>query len=223
MNKSLIAAVVLAAVAGGTWVLTQNASTPLPVISQNVDSSDAETASFDVTEMVQGNPDAAVQVTEYVSFTCGHCANFHANQYPQIKENYIDTGRIGFTLREVYFEQPGLWASMVARCGGEMRFFGLTGLLFDNQQDWARAGDGAAIAAALRNLGKVAGLTDGELDACMADGDKAQQLVAWYRQNAAADGIESTPSFVIDGQLYNNMSYDDFAALLDEKLAAAGE
>jgi len=141
MNKSVlssVAVVAVVAIAGGAWFMNRGTA-PETVAATT------EAAQFDVVEMIQGNRDSAVQVVEYASYTCPHCASFHANQYPQIKENYIDTNLIGFTYREVYFDQPGLWASMVARCGGEMRFFGISSILYEQQQDWARAGDGAAI------------------------------------------------------------------------------
>lgn len=220
MNKSVltsVAAVAIVAVAGGAWFMNRTPANAEPanlVVTDGV-------AEFDVVEMIQGNPEAAVQVVEYSSYTCPHCATFHAEQYPQIKENYIDTGLIGFTYREVYFDQPGLWASMVARCGGEMRFFGISNLLFENQQDWARQADGAAIAQALRNIGKVAGLSDEELDVCMTDADQAQALMAWYRTNGDADNVRGTPTFRINGEEYSNMNYADFTAVLDEKLAEA--
>jgi protein-disulfide isomerase len=217
MNKSIlssVAVVAIVAVAGGAWFMNRDAG------GRSTTLGSAEIATtFDVVEMIQGNPDASVQVLEYASYTCPHCASFHANQYQQIKENYIDMNLIGFTYREVYFDQPGLWASMVARCGGEMRFFGISNLLYENQQGWARAGDGAAISEALRNIGKVAGLSDAELDVCMTDADQAQELMAWYRSNADADDVQGTPTFFINGEKYSNMNYADFVEVLDEKLA----
>lgn len=217
MNKSIlssVAVVAIVAVAGGAWFMNRDAGGG----STTLGSAEIATT-FDVVEMIQGNPDASVQVLEYASYTCPHCASFHANQYQQIKENYIDTNLIGFTYREVYFDQPGLWASMVARCGGEMRFFGISNLLYENQQRWARAGDGAAISEALRNIGKVAGLSDAELEVCMTDADQAQELMAWYRSNADADDVQGTPTFFINGEKYSNMNYADFVEVLDEKLA----
>ncbi|MEM8580774.1 MAG: thioredoxin domain-containing protein, partial [Pseudomonadota bacterium] len=65
---------------------------------------------------------------------------------------------------------------------------------------------------------RVAGLSDEQLDSCLQDAEKAQALVAAYQANAAADGISSTPSFVIDGQSYSNMNYRDFSAILDDLL-----
>ena len=172
-----------------------------------------------VMEMVQGNPDAAVEVIEYASFTCPHCAAFHANQYQSLKADYIDTGKIRFVYREVYFDRPGLWASMIARCPGDTDFFfNISGLLYEKQREWLASGDPATIVQDLRKLGKTAGLDDAALDACLSDGPMAESLYTWYQANAERDGINSTPSFIIDGQKYSNMAYDEFAAVLDEKL-----
>ena len=215
MNKSVLASVAVVAVvaiAGGAWFMNQSSG------EETMSTATEEVAEFDVVEMTLGNPDAAVQVVEYASYTCPHCANFHSGPYQQIKADYIDTGRIGFTYREVYFDQPGLWASMMARCGGEMRFFGISNLLYESQQTWARAGDGAAIAAALRNIGKVAGLSDADLEQCMSDGEKAEELMAWYRTNAERDDITATPSFLINGELVSNR---DFQSALEAAVADA--
>ena len=172
-----------------------------------------------VEDMVLGNPDAQVEVIEYASFTCPHCASFHENTLPQIKENYIDTGKIKFTYREVYFDKYGMWASMIARCEPS-KFFGITEMIYDGQQDWARAGSDAAVADALRKIGLLAGIDKDQLETCLTDADKLRTLVGWYQANAKEHGIEGTPSFVIGGKTYSNMSYADFAKLLDEQLGS---
>jgi protein-disulfide isomerase len=109
---------------------------------------------------------------------------------------------------------------MLARCGGEQRYFGISEMLYANQQEWLGNGDPATIAENLKKIGLTAGLTAEQVDACMQDGDMAKAMVAVYQQNAEADGIESTPSFIINGEKYSNMSYEDFAAILDEKLGS---
>ncbi|SFT99321.1 DsbA family protein [Sedimentitalea nanhaiensis] len=171
-----------------------------------------------IVEMVQGAEDAPVTIIEYSSFTCPHCAAFHEGAYQDIKKNYIDTGKVKLIYREVYFDRYGLWASMVARCGGAEKFFGISELMFKSQSDWARAGDGNAIVAELRKIGKMAGLEDATLDACMQDGEKAQTLVAWFQKNAEADEVNSTPSFIVNGKKVANQPYADFAALIDAEL-----
>lgn len=173
----------------------------------------------DIPDMIQGAEDAPVTVIEYASFTCPHCATFHEGPYKQLKADYIDTGKVKFIFREVYFDRFGLWASMIARCAGPDRFFGVTDLMMKGQSTWARAGEPTAIVAELRKVGRLAGMTDDTLDACLADADKAQQLVGWYQANAEKDGIKSTPSFVINGESYSNMNYADFSAIIEEKLA----
>lgn len=173
----------------------------------------------EVMEMFLGDPNAPVEVIEYASFTCPYCASFHTNHYKSLKANYIDTGLIRFVYRDVYFDRPGLWASMIARCGGDIDFFfAFLDLLYTEQSAWLASGDPAGIIKDLRDLAKTAGMDDATLDACMSDGPKAEALFTWYQENAERDGISSTPSFVIDGQRYPNMAYDEFAGILDEKL-----
>jgi len=180
---------------------------------------DSEIDTSIVQEMTLGNPDAKVTVIEYASFTCPHCKNFHASVMQDLKRDYIEPGKINFIYREVYFDRYGLWAGMVARCGGPLRYFGISDLLYEQQSDWLAGGDPATIAGKLRTIGLDAGLTADELDACLTDATKAQAMVAVYQQNAKADGIDSTPTFMINGEKYGNMNYADFSAVLEEKLA----
>lgn len=173
----------------------------------------------EIPDMIQGDADAKVEIIEYASYTCPHCASFHAGPYKDLKKDYIETGKVKFVFREVYFDRFGLWASMVARCAGPDRFFGMTDLLFKEQSLWTRAGDPAAIVAELRKIGLKGGLDNETLDACLEDADKAQALVGWYQANAERDNVRSTPSFLINGEPHSNMNYADFSALIDEKLA----
>lgn len=220
MNKILtgLAAVLLVAL-GGWWLLGNSQTSTGPSLSpiSTAEAQDVDTSQ--VLEMSLGDPDAPITIVEYASFTCPHCANFHAGPLQQLKTDYIDTGKVHFIYREVYFDRYGLWAGMVARCAGPLRYFAVSDMIYDQQREWTASGDPAGIAEALRKIGKVAGLDDAALDACFADAEKAQAMVALYQENAARDDIRSTPSFLIDGQKYSNMSYADFAKILDEKLA----
>ncbi|MGC1487340.1 MAG: DsbA family protein, partial [Albidovulum sp.] len=173
-----------------------------------------------VPDMVLGQADAPLTVVEYASFTCPHCANFHKNVFDDFKKNYIDTGKVKFVYREVYFDKFGLWGGIVARCGGPTKYFGISDMLYDGQSDWLASNDEAGVSEALRKIGLKAGLTAEALDACLADRDMAKAMVSAYQANATRDEIKSTPSFLIDGELVSGgMSYEDFAALLDAKLA----
>ena len=176
-------------------------------------------AAVEIQDFSIGSPDATVKVVEYASFTCPHCAAFHANVWPQLKTNYVDTGKVQFTYREVYFDRYGLWAAMVARCGGEMRYFGIIDMIFEQQQEWAASDDPNVVVGNLRTIGKAAGLDDAALDVCLKDGAKAEAMVAHFEANMEADGVEGTPTFIINGTKHSNMSYDDMKAIIDAELA----
>jgi protein-disulfide isomerase len=220
MNRNLLLAglAVMAVAIGGFFMMNRSSTTELPGISgaaQAQTAGDVDTSI--VQEMTLGDENAPITMIEYASYTCPHCQRFHKDVFPQLKADYIDTGKVKFIYREVYFDGPGLWAGMTARCGGEDRFFGMVDLIYENQREWTQ-GAPAQIAANLKRMGKLAGMSDEQLDACLQDGEKARALTAVFQENAERDGIRATPSFVIDGQLQSNMSYPDLKALLDAKL-----
>ncbi|WP_371156795.1 thioredoxin domain-containing protein [Jannaschia sp. 2305UL9-9] len=170
-----------------------------------------------VPDMTLGDPNAPVTVVEYASFTCPHCADFHSDTFKAFKADYIDTGKVHFIYREVYFDRYGLWASMVARCAGPDRFFGVSELLYQSQGEWARQGDPAAVAESLKRVGLQAGLEQAEVDACFQDAAQAEGLYAWYQMNAERDGVRSTPSFLINGEMHSgNMSLSQIGRLVDD-------
>ena len=158
-----------------------------------------------------------MKVIEYASYTCPHCAAFHADTFKDFRREYIDTGRVYFTFREVFFDRYGLWAAMVARCAGPDRYFGVADLIYATQSEWARQSDPAAVAESLKRIGAQAGLSREQLDACLADADQAQGLVSWYEANAARDGIQATPSFLINGEMHSgNLGLEQIGRLVDD-------
>lgn len=180
----------------------------------------SEEAPVEVIEMVMGAEDAPVTVIEYASFTCPHCARFHEEVYPDLVTNYVDTGQVRFVFREIYFDRYGLWAGLVARCGGPLRYFDITDLLMEGQREWVE-GEPAEVAANLRRVGLSAGLSDDQLDVCLTDSSHAEALVTLSVAEAEVDQVTGTPSFVINGELYPNMNYADFATVLDGLLETA--
>lgn len=180
---------------------------------------EAEADENGIVEMVLGNEDAKVTVMEYASFTCPHCASFHENQFKQLKADYIDTGKIRFVYRDVYFDRYGLWAAMVARCEGPSKFFGISNLLYEQQREWMDPQDPVKTSENLRRLGRIAGLDGDKLTACLEDEDKARALVSWWQENSEADDISSTPTLLINGESHGNMNYADLKELIEAELA----
>jgi len=190
------------------------------LLGRNVVSPAAAQDSREIADMVAGSEDAPVEFIEYASFTCPHCASFHRDIYPRLKADYIDQGTVRFVYREVYFDRYGLWATMVARCAGPVRYFGVTDMLYETQSEWTQ-GDPATVAENLRRIGRTVGLGEEELESCLTDGEFAQALVDRYETHMEEHEIPGTPAFVINGELHGNMSYAEMQALLDGLIADA--
>lgn len=172
-----------------------------------------------VVEMSMGNPDAEVTVIEYASLTCPHCASFHVQTWPDLKANYVETGKINFIFREVYFDRLGLWAAAMARCGGPEKYFGIIDILFKKQAEWSRQDDPNDVVKSLYAIGRQAGLTNDQMQACLQDRAFMEELVEVYKRTTEEDSITSTPSFIINGEKAGNMNYTSFAARLDGLLS----
>jgi len=220
MNKLIaIGAVGLAVATGaafwGSTGSTPNAELPLGAVSAQ-EAADVDTSG--IVDMTLGAESSKVTIVEYASFTCPHCANFHKGPFKELKAEYLDTDKVTFIYRDVYFDRFGLWASMVARCAGPEKFFGISDMIYNQQREWTD-GEPVKIADNLRRIGKVAGIAPDQVEACLNDSEKAKALVAWYQKNAEADDVNSTPTLVINGKKYSNMNYADLKAIIDEKLA----
>ncbi len=169
-------------------------------------------------DVVLGDEAAPVTVIEYASFTCPHCARFHAETWPQFKTAYVDTGKVRFILREVYFDRFGLWASMTARCGGADAFYPMADQFLKKQSVWARVAEDK-IGGEIQKIGRLNGLSNDQLDACLGDQDYAKALVEAYHKNAEADDVKSTPTFIINGETHaGNLPFEEISALVDAHL-----
>jgi protein-disulfide isomerase len=163
-----------------------------------------------------GAEDAPVQMIEYVSLTCPHCARFHIDVYPEIKRDYIETGKVRLEFREVYFDRVGLWAAMLARCGGEDRYFGFISLLLEKQEQWSRSDD---LMGEFKRLGRQGGLSDAEVEACLTDADGQRALVEMYQQYYEDPRLTGTPTLIVDGEKVEN-PFRDLRAAIDAALGS---
>jgi len=223
MKTSLAGLAVVAAAGVGLWSLAPRDSLlPLtPAMAQDTAAA-AETttpAAIDIKDMTLGQDDAPVTMIEYASFTCPHCADFHSTVFENLKKDYIDTGKVKFVAREVYFDRYGLWATMIARCGGDMRYFGISDILFDTQREWAATDDPNVAVANLKKIGRTAGMEDAQMEVCLKDATMAQALVDRNEAQMKEYDVKGTPTLIINGTSHSNMTYTDLKVILDAELA----
>lgn len=227
---SLIALAAVGIVAGGSagyWFLAKNGASagpapiaapasPAPASQPQVAQAGAmpEIAADD---MVLGSPDAKVTIVEYASLTCPHCQRFHLDTLPKIKSEFIDTGKVKLVYRDFPFDEAGLRAAMMARCGGKEKFYGYIGVLFQSLDQWSREKDWKA---ALARIGKLGGMSQEAFDKCLAD-KTLETAILNKRLEGAKFGVESTPTFFINGEkLAGAYPFDQYAQIIKRKLPA---
>ena len=170
-------------------------------------------------EMSKGNDNAPVVFVEYASLTCPACAAFHSNVYPQLNKEYIETGKVKFIHREIYFDKAGLWAALTARCSNVVnRYFGMLELLYSEQAIWSRYESSDKIVDALLRISAKSGIEKAKAISCLEDQEKALDLVNEFQIYVDRDAIESTPTFIINGKKYANRSYDELKKIIDKEL-----
>lgn len=171
-------------------------------------------------EKAFGADDAPVTVIEYASMTCGHCRNFHVNVWPQFKEKYVDTGQVRFIMREFPLDPRATAAFMLARCSGDDKWYPTIDLLYRTQEDWARASGGAQ---AMKSVMGMTGMDDAGFEACLADRQLNAQINT-VAERARAFGVDSTPTFFVNGTKYGGViPLDRFSEIVDPLIAAAQE
>jgi protein-disulfide isomerase len=141
--------------------------------------------------------------------TCPHCADFHVKTMPRLKSEYIDKGLVRFAFRPFPLDKLAARASLLAQCAPGDGYFSMIDILFRSQNDWATAADPVA---ALKQIGRTVGLSDADMDRCMADETVVNKVVAGMQDAQSRFGINSTPSFVVNGKTYTNRSFEDFTA-----------
>ena len=164
-----------------------------------------------------GNPNAKVTVIEYASLTCPHCAAFHRGPWPEIKKEYVDTGKIKFIFRDFPLDRIALAASMIARCAPEERYFGVINLMFETQDSWRNA---ANPQAALETIGRLAGIPSETLQVCVQNRAVFDAVIKQRNDGDRKFKIESTPTILVNGQKINgSLDIGRFRELVDQALA----
>jgi protein-disulfide isomerase len=219
MRNILIVAggvVAVAAIAAGVYFGTRSA--PPGPAPQAVAAAPDKTALLAIqpTDHVLGDPKAPITMIEYASFTCPHCAHFATQVLPEVKKKWIDSGKVKLIYRDFPLDQTALAAAALAHCAGPERYFSMIEVLFETQSNWARADDPIA---ALKQLGKLGGLSDESMNACFADEKLTNGILQGRLAGQNEYKIGSTPTFIIDGKAYpGSRDVDEFAKLIDPLL-----
>lgn len=163
-------------------------------------------------ELTIGKADAPITIIEYFSMTCPHCARFHLQTYPELKKNWLDTGKARMILREFPFDGPALRAAQLVRCAGPGRFEAFLDVLFKRQARWSRAADPIS---ALGKIARLGGVSGQKFHACMTDRELETLILSKRQEGERKFGVNSTPTFIIEGDKYPGArSYEEMNDIL---------
>lgn len=176
----------------GNLVLVRSAQAAVPVVDGSVVPS-----RFEMDEVrVLGNPAAPVTIYEFSSLGCSHCADFHLNMLPQLKKDYIDTGKVKLVFADFPIDGRSMKAAMLARCIPADKYFDFLSVLFKKQLTWGLSFKAEKL---LASYAELEGLSKEQANLCMADDDTAKEIMA-VRQDALEKlRIQGTPSFLVRG------------------------
>ena len=220
-NQTIIAvvAVVIVLLAAAGYYLFFPSSSPSDVIPANASTNGP---GFTVTadDHTLGSSKAKVTLIEYAAPTCPHCAHFNETVFPQLKAQYIDTGKVYYIFRVFPLHPSDGAAEAMAECLPKDSYFQFIDLLFRNQKEWDWEYQVTDIHGGLVKMGRIAGMTPEQVDKCI--GDKAVQ----DRVNKVAqDGqtkynISATPTFIINGNPRTDVAgWPEMQQALDALLA----
>ncbi len=166
-------------------------------------------------DVVLGSDKAPVTIIEYASMTCPHCAHFATTTFPELKQRYIDTGKVRFIFREFPLDPLAAAGFMLARCAGKDKYMAVVETLFAKQQEWMVQKP----IGPLREIAKQFGFTTQSFDQCLAN-QKVLDGIQDVRDRASKKlGVNSTPTFFINGKkLSGDQSIDAMAKVIDPYL-----
>lgn len=168
-------------------------------------------------DQIVGDRNAPVVIIEYFSFTCPHCAEFHEGAFPYMKEKYLDTGKAVYVMRPYFWDNAAANAAMLTHCAPERIRNKMTDTILASQRTWMFDPQGQI--EGLVKIAKQAMISREDFAACTSD-PKVQAWAQSHLDQAEAYGINSTPTFIVNGEIVFIRSIDDLDRIMAKFSAA---
>jgi len=167
-----------------------------------------------------GNPNAKVKLIEYGSLVCPHCRHFEETGYKPLVQGFVRAGRVSYEFRNLLLNGPDISVSLLTRCAGPAKFFAMSQYVFATQPQWLKKYENISDAdqaqlgkmtdqqrvvrfAEMGGIPQIAarfGVTPARARQCLSDGKQLEALLGMTK-TALDDGIQSTPTFLINGKV----------------------
>ncbi len=159
-----------------------------------------------------------VTLEEFGDFQCSHCADFALGMGKQVKEEFVNTGRIRFVYRHYPFiGRESFRAAEATECAGDQdKFWEFHDTVFEN---WKGMNEGHFSDDNLKGFASTLGLDRTSFDACLDDGKHRARVAADLKEGEDR-GVRGTPALFLNGRRVQPTSYDELARLIEAEVAA---
>jgi protein-disulfide isomerase len=220
---------------GNNVAATANSSAPLRQIAAPNHGDWAETATMtDRGSYLLGNPNAPVKLVEYASISCPHCAEFTEAASTPLRERYVRSGQVSWEYRPYMIFPTDLGIFLLLHCMGPQPFFRTAEQLYADQRNWegrvqalpqdqiqqmdalppAQKAAALVRAAGLDQFFRQRGLPEARMNACLADNAAIQQLQQLSTRANNEDGVQGTPTFIVNGDKLDTTDWPNLEARL---------
>ena len=164
-------------------------------------------------DAVLGDDDAPITIIEFSDYECPFCTRFYLNTLPQIKSEYIDTGKVKLIYRDypLGFHANAQKAAEAAECAGEQgKYYEMHDKLFDEGVDGG--------VSSFKQYAKEIGLNAEEFNECLDSGEMASEVQKDFQDGQRA-GVQGTPTFFINGKILKGAQpFEVFKQIIEEEL-----
>ena len=172
--------------------------------------SNQDLLSDNMRKQFMGSKNAPIKIKEYFSLTCGHCANFHVKTLPQLKERYIDTGKVQLEFIDYPLDRLAIIAATLARTlPTEDGYLEAISILLKKQKQWAYSKNPLD---ELRSIAKLFGVSSKQFEEILKNIPLMQEIINKMEKESKNFNIESTPTFIINNnhKISGALSFKDF-------------
>jgi len=147
------------------------------------------------TPRILGNPEAPMKISEHSSFTCPACALFHKDNFKNIKEQYIDTGKAYIVFDDFPRNSYDVTIGAIARCVPEQAYFNFIQLVFESQKEWLSDKN---FMSYMKQNAKLAGANEETINACIESKELHEALAQRQYDAGEKHNVKSTPTLIIN-------------------------
>tara|TARA_B100001250_G_C19479750_1_gene648181 strand:- start:1 stop:615 length:615 start_codon:yes stop_codon:yes gene_type:complete len=189
------------------------------LVSRVSNAEDSSVLNITENDFVIGNIDAPITIIEYASMSCSHCASFHNDTLPDLKKEYIDTGKVKFVFRDFPYNFPALLGSMMMRCTPNEVRYDYMNALYKLQNQWVLE-ENAKTTQELYKIMQSGGMKKEDFEACINNTDLENKIIQEIIDAQEEFQIKNTPSFLVNGNLVaGNKSIKEFRQIIDKILS----